>query len=94
MARIPDAELQHQKAAVPLVTIIEQLGRQWFKRGKDMTVLCPFHQEQTPSNGDHAVEEPLSLLWLRCGRLGAGLGDENRGLKPASCRGTVAGRAG
>ncbi|WP_340612106.1 CHC2 zinc finger domain-containing protein, partial [Xenorhabdus bharatensis] len=49
MARIPDAELQHLKSAVSLVAIIEQQGRQLFKRGKDMIVLCPFHQEKTPS---------------------------------------------
>ncbi|WP_233450864.1 CHC2 zinc finger domain-containing protein, partial [Xenorhabdus nematophila] len=49
MARIPDAELQHLKSAVSLVAVIEQQGRQLFKRGKDMTVLCPFHQEKTPS---------------------------------------------
>ncbi|RKE88069.1 CHC2 zinc finger domain-containing protein [Xenorhabdus ehlersii] len=49
MARIPEAELQHLKAAVSLVAIIEQQGRQLFKRGKDMTVLCPFHEEKTPS---------------------------------------------
>ncbi|WP_244590037.1 CHC2 zinc finger domain-containing protein, partial [Xenorhabdus budapestensis] len=49
MARIPEAELQHLKAAVSLVAIIEQQGRQLVKRGKDMTVLCPFHQERTPS---------------------------------------------
>ncbi|WP_338804614.1 CHC2 zinc finger domain-containing protein [Xenorhabdus griffiniae] len=49
MARIPEAELQHLKAAASLVAVIEQQGRQLFKRGKDMTVLCPFHQEKTPS---------------------------------------------
>ncbi|MBD2816643.1 hypothetical protein ID850_18300, partial [Xenorhabdus sp. Flor] len=49
MARIPEAELQHLKAAVSLVAVIEQQGRQLFKRGKDMIVLCPFHQEKTPS---------------------------------------------
>ncbi|MDE9545397.1 CHC2 zinc finger domain-containing protein, partial [Xenorhabdus bovienii] len=49
MARIPEAELQHLKAAVPLIAIIEQQGRQLIKRGKDRLVLCPFHQEKTPS---------------------------------------------
>ncbi|MBD2816758.1 hypothetical protein ID850_18980, partial [Xenorhabdus sp. Flor] len=49
MARIPDAELQHLKAAVSLVAIIEQQGRKLTPRGKDMAVLCPFHQEKTPS---------------------------------------------
>ncbi|MDE9448414.1 DNA primase, partial [Xenorhabdus bovienii] len=49
MARIPEAELQHLKSAVSLVAVIEQQGRQVFKRGKDMTVLCPFQEEKTPS---------------------------------------------
>ncbi|MBD2806348.1 hypothetical protein ID855_16915, partial [Xenorhabdus sp. ZM] len=47
MARIPEAELHHLKAAVPLIAIIEQQGRQLIKRGKDRIVLCPFHQEKT-----------------------------------------------
>ncbi|MBD2822103.1 toprim domain-containing protein [Xenorhabdus sp. 42] len=49
MARIPDAELQHLKSAVSLVAVIEQQGRKLTPRGKDMIVLCPFHQEKTPS---------------------------------------------
>lgn len=49
MARIPEAELQHLKAAVPLVAVVKQQGRQMFKKGRDFTVLCPFHDEKTPS---------------------------------------------
>ncbi|RAX06760.1 CHC2 zinc finger domain-containing protein [Photorhabdus bodei] len=49
MARIPETELQHLKAAVSLVAVVEQQGRQLFKRGKDYVLLCPFHQEKTPS---------------------------------------------
>ncbi|NHB98727.1 CHC2 zinc finger domain-containing protein [Photorhabdus stackebrandtii] len=49
MARIPEAELQHLKAAVSLVAVVEQQGRQLFKRGKDYVLLCPFHEEKTPS---------------------------------------------
>ncbi|MBA0168485.1 CHC2 zinc finger domain-containing protein [Pectobacterium sp. CFBP8739] len=49
MARIPESELQHLKAAVPLVEVVRSQGRQVFKRGKDVVVLCPFHQEKTPS---------------------------------------------
>ncbi|MEL4889781.1 CHC2 zinc finger domain-containing protein, partial [Pectobacterium betavasculorum] len=49
MARIPESELQHLKAAVPLVDVVRSQGRQVFKRGKDYVVLCPFHQEKTPS---------------------------------------------
>ncbi|EAX8738051.1 hypothetical protein BV426_19675, partial [Salmonella enterica] len=48
MARIPEAELQHLKAAVPLVAVVRSQGRQMFKQGKDFKVLCPFHDEKTP----------------------------------------------
>ncbi|EBF2920013.1 toprim domain-containing protein [Salmonella enterica subsp. enterica serovar Agama] len=49
MARLTEAELQHIKAAVSLVAVVKQQGRQMFKKGKDFTVLCPFHDEKTPS---------------------------------------------
>ncbi|MDX4947324.1 CHC2 zinc finger domain-containing protein, partial [Providencia manganoxydans] len=49
MARIADAELQHVKQAVALVTVAQSQGRQLFKRGKDVVLLCPFHDEKTPS---------------------------------------------
>ncbi|MBN3066289.1 DNA primase, partial [Pectobacterium aquaticum] len=49
MARIPESELQHLKAAVSLVEVVRAQGRKVVKRGKDWVVLCPFHQENTPS---------------------------------------------
>ncbi|BES85887.1 hypothetical protein PEC302110_39350 [Pectobacterium araliae] len=49
MARIPESELQHLKAAVSLVEVVRGQGRKVVKRGKDYAVLCPFHQENTPS---------------------------------------------
>ncbi|WP_224558256.1 CHC2 zinc finger domain-containing protein [Pectobacterium versatile] len=49
MARIPESELQHLKAAVSLVEVVRGQGRKVMKRGKDWVVLCPFHQENTPS---------------------------------------------
>ncbi|WP_233948059.1 CHC2 zinc finger domain-containing protein [Pectobacterium versatile] len=49
MARIPESELQHLKAAVSLVEVVRAQGRKLVKRGKDFVVLCPFHQEKTPS---------------------------------------------
>ncbi|MBA5206429.1 toprim domain-containing protein [Pectobacterium aroidearum] len=49
MARIPESELQHLKAAVSLVEVLRGQGRKLIKRGKDVVVLCPFHQENTPS---------------------------------------------
>ncbi|MGR6770981.1 CHC2 zinc finger domain-containing protein [Pectobacterium brasiliense] len=49
MARIPESELQHLKAAASLVEVVRAQGRKVVKRGKDWVVLCPFHQENTPS---------------------------------------------
>ncbi|WP_431890949.1 CHC2 zinc finger domain-containing protein [Pectobacterium colocasium] len=49
MARIPESELQHLKAAISLVEVVRGQGRKVVKRGKDFVVLCPFHQENTPS---------------------------------------------
>lgn len=49
MARIPESELQHLKAAVSLVEVVRGQGRKVVKHGKDFVVLCPFHQENTPS---------------------------------------------
>ncbi|QPI44085.1 MULTISPECIES: CHC2 zinc finger domain-containing protein [Pectobacterium] len=49
MVRIPESELQHLKAAVSLVEVVRAQGRKVVKRGKDVVVLCPFHQEKTPS---------------------------------------------
>ncbi|WP_431890959.1 CHC2 zinc finger domain-containing protein [Pectobacterium colocasium] len=49
MAHIPESELQHLKAAVSLVEVVRAQGRKVVKRGKDWVVLCPFHQEKTPS---------------------------------------------
>ncbi|WP_338298236.1 CHC2 zinc finger domain-containing protein, partial [Escherichia coli] len=49
MARIPEAELQHLKAAVSLVAVVQAQGRQLVKKGKDFTTLCQFHDEKTPS---------------------------------------------
>ncbi|URG49845.1 toprim domain-containing protein [Pectobacterium quasiaquaticum] len=49
MVRIPESELQHLKAAVSLVEVVRAQGRKVVKRGKGWVVLCPFHQENTPS---------------------------------------------
>jgi len=45
MARIPEAELQHLKAAASLVAVVKSQGRQVFRQGKDFVVRCPFHEE-------------------------------------------------
>lgn len=67
MARIPDSELQHLKAAVPLLAVARSQGRQVRKQGKDYVVLCPFHDEKTPS----CVISPEKNLY-HCFGCGAG----------------------
>ncbi|EBX8168040.1 DNA primase [Salmonella enterica subsp. enterica serovar Glostrup] len=67
MARLTEAELQHVKAAVSLVAVVKQQGRQMFKKGHDFTVLCPFHDEKTPS----CVISPEKNLY-HCFGCGAG----------------------
>lgn len=49
MARISEAELQHIKQAVSLVTLAKQQGHELSKKGKELVTLCPFHKEKTPS---------------------------------------------
>ncbi|OTA15531.1 hypothetical protein Xvie_02611 [Xenorhabdus vietnamensis] len=49
----------------------------------------PVPSGENALDGDHAVEKSLSLLWLRCGRISAGLGHENGESEPASCLRTV-----
>ncbi|HDS7112715.1 TPA: hypothetical protein QH394_000317 [Klebsiella aerogenes] len=48
MARLPEAELQHIKAAVPLVAVVKQQGRQMYKRGtKRRTGACGLSAART-----------------------------------------------
>lgn len=67
MARIAEAELQHIKMTVSLLDVVRCQGRQVIKRGKDHVLLCPFHQEKTPS----CVISPDKNLY-RCFGCGAG----------------------
>ncbi|NYA45258.1 hypothetical protein HZI31_18350 [Serratia fonticola] len=49
MARIPQHELDELKRSVSLVTLVRSQGHKLRKQGKDYVLLCPFHQEKTPS---------------------------------------------
>ncbi len=49
MARIAEAEIERLKAEISLVRLVETSGVRLEKRGKDWAVLCPFHEEATPS---------------------------------------------
>lgn len=49
MARIPQHELDELKRSVSLVTLVRSQGYKLRKQGRDYVLLCPFHQEKTPS---------------------------------------------
>ncbi|WP_240152467.1 CHC2 zinc finger domain-containing protein, partial [Erwinia amylovora] len=49
MARIPKQELDELKRSVPLAALAESQGHKLRQQGRDLVLLCPFHQEQTPS---------------------------------------------
>ena len=49
MARIPDNQLEKIKREVSLLKLAESQGYTLKKQGKDYAVLCPFHEEKTPS---------------------------------------------
>ncbi len=49
MARIPDEVIERIKAEVSLLELAKRQGYEVKKQGKDYAVLCPFHEEKTPS---------------------------------------------
>ncbi len=89
MARIPPAELERLKREVSLVRLVQSQGHELTKRGKDWGhALCvPRREHAEPV--DLAREEPVSLIWLRGGGGGAGLGEEDPG-RFAAARGAAA----
>ncbi|WP_338556784.1 CHC2 zinc finger domain-containing protein [Erwinia sp. E_sp_B04_7] len=59
MARIPQRELDDLKRSVHPGTLAESQGYQLRQQGRDVVLLCPFHQEKTPS-GVISPEKNLS----------------------------------
>jgi DNA primase len=49
MARIADDVIERIKTEVSLVRLAESQGYPLQKQGKDLALLCPFHEEKTPS---------------------------------------------
>ena len=49
MARIPEAEIERLKEAVPVARLVEASGVELKKGGKDMLGRCPFHEDATAS---------------------------------------------
>jgi len=69
MPRIPKQELDNLKRTIPLAAVAESQGHQLRKQGKDLVLLCPFHQESTPS----CVITPAKNLYhcFGCGAAGS-----------------------
>ena len=49
MPRIPQKELDELKRNVSLAALCESQGHTLRAQGRDLVLLCPFHQEKTPS---------------------------------------------
>ena len=49
MARIPEAEIELLKEAVPVAHLIEASGVELKKGGRDLLGRCPFHEDATAS---------------------------------------------
>ncbi len=49
MARIASSELERIKQDISLVRLVEMEGFKLRRQGRDFVLLCPFHQEKTPS---------------------------------------------
>ena len=69
MARIPEAEIERLKEAVPMARLVEASGIEMKKGGKDMIGRCPFHEDATAS----LVVTPGKNLW-HCFGCGVGGG--------------------
>ena len=69
MARIPEAEIERLKEAVPVARLVEASGIALKKGGKDLLGRCPFHEDETAS----LVVTPAKNLW-HCFGCGVGGG--------------------
>ena len=49
MARIPDDVIDQIKTDTSLVRLVEHVGIELKKQGKDLAGKCPFHEDDTPS---------------------------------------------
>lgn len=69
MPRIPKAEPDALKRSVSLVVLAQSQGHQLKRQGRDMALLCPFHEEKTPS----CVISPEKNLYhcFGCGAAGS-----------------------
>ena len=70
MARIPDDVIARLKAEVSVQRLVEGVGVELRRQGKDLVGRCPFHQDGTPS----LVITPAKNLWHCLGACAAGGG--------------------
>jgi len=69
MARLSDSEVTKLKTDISLLRLVESQGYQTKKQGNDYVMLCPFHEEDTPS----MVISPKNNLFhcFGCGAAGS-----------------------
>ena len=70
VARIPDEVLARLKAEVSVQRLVEGVGVELRRQGKDLVGRCPFHDDATPS----LVVSPGKNLWHCLGACAAGGG--------------------
>lgn len=70
VARIPDEVLGRLKAEVSVQRLVEGVGVELRRRGKDLVGRCPFHDDGTPS----LVVSQAKNLWHCLGACAAGGG--------------------
>ena len=68
MPRIPEAELERLKRAIPIERLAESQGIELTRHGKDLLGLCPFHDDHEPS----LVISTEKNLWHCLGACNAG----------------------
>ena len=69
MARLPQAQIDRIKQDISLLRLVERQGYEVTRQGKDYVVLCPFHDDKTPS----CVISPKTNLFhcFGCGEAGS-----------------------
>ena len=72
MARISQDEINRVKSTVSLLDWVRGQGYEVSRQGKDYAVLCPFHEEKTPSMMIHPTKNVYHCFTKSLATLGEG----------------------